>query len=166
MKLPGARLSTGLVLLCCAALSAAGAQDRDSMGNESARQSLLQVDQAWAAAASAGKDAAYVASFFADDGVMVPAGAPVVAGKAAFLAFVAGSFAAPGFHISWTPSLENVHVSADGTMGYSVSDSVTTFPGPDGKLVTVQGRGVSIWERQADGEWKCVYDISNSPSAD
>lgn len=136
------------------------------MGNESARQSLLQVDQAWAAAASAGKDAAYVASFFADDGVMVPAGAPVVAGKAAFLAFVAGSFAAPGFHISWTPSLENVHVSADGTMGYSVSDSVTTFPGPDGKLVTVQGRGVSIWEREADGEWKCVYDISNSPSAD
>jgi len=95
--------------------------------------------------------------------VIVPAGAPVVAGKAAILAFVAGSFATPGFRITWTPRLEDVHVSADGTMGYSVSDSATTFPGEDGKLVTVPGRGVSIWRREPGGEWKCVYDIWNNP---
>ena len=152
--------------LCCAALSPAMAQDPAGAEMERAREALFRTDQAWAAAATAGKDAEYVASFWSDDGMIVPAGAPVVAGKAAILEFVAGSFATPGFQIRWTPELENVHVSADGTMGYSISDnSSTTFPGPDGKLVTVPGRGVSIWKRQADGAWKCVYDIWNAPPA-
>ena len=126
-----------------------------------AREELFLTDQAWAAAASAGKDVDLVASFWSDDGVIVPADAPVVSGKAAIRDFVAGSFATPGFHIGWTPVRSQVHVSDDGTMGYSVSESSTTFPGEDGKLVTMAGRGVSIWRRDANGQWKCVYDTWN-----
>jgi ketosteroid isomerase-like protein len=161
MKTIGARLATLVLLFCGFAPGLVAAQDLSAPDREKARESLLRTDQAWAAAASAGKDAALVASFWSDDGVIVPAGEPVISGKAAILEFVTGSFATPGFHISWTPSIEHVHVSADGTMGYSASDSVTTFPGSDGKLATMQGRGVSIWERQPGGEWKCVYDIWN-----
>jgi len=154
------------IVLCCAGLSSARAQDPAGTEMERAREALFRTDQAWAAAATAGKDAEYVASFWSEDGMIVPAGAPVVAGKAAIRAFVAESFATPGFQIRWTPELENVHVSADGTMGYSISDSSsTTFPGPDGELITVPGRGVSIWKRQPDGAWKCVYDIWNHPPA-
>ena len=167
MKTKGPRAATWLwpIVLCCAALSPASAQDQAGTETERAREALFRTDQAWAAAASAGKDAEYVASFWSEDGVIVPAGAPVVAGKAAIRAFVAESFAIPGFNISWAPRLEDVHVSADGTMGYSVSDSSTTFPGPGGELVTVPGRGVSIWRREPDGSWKCVYDIWNNPPA-
>jgi ketosteroid isomerase-like protein len=147
----GAWLVSFLAVSGCASMPSA----------DDARQELFRTDQAWAAAASAGKDVDRVASFWSDDGVIVPAGAPVVAGKAAIREFVAGSFATPGFHIGWTPVLSQVHVSADGTMGYSASESTTTFPGPDGKLVTLAGRGVSIWRRDADGQWKCVYDTWN-----
>ena len=155
----------GLALLAGGVMPAAAAQDAAAAAPQDAREALFRTDQAWAAAASAGKDAEYVASFWSEDGVIVPAGAPVVAGKAAIRAFVAESFAIPGFNISWAPRLEDVHVSADGTMGYSVSDSSTTFPGPGGELVTVPGRGVSIWRREPDGSWKCVYDIWNNPPA-
>ena len=154
-----------LALLCVGLLPSAAAQDLAVADTQAARESLFRTDQAWAAAASAGKDAEYVASFWADDGVIVPAGEPVIAGKAAIRAYVAAGFATPGFHITWTPKLEDVHVSADGTMGYSSGESAVTFPGPDGKLVTMQGRGVSIWRREPNGEWKCVYDISNNPPA-
>jgi len=167
MTIMGTRAAALLlpIVLCCAALSPARAQDPAATDVESAREALFRTDQAWAAAASAGEDAEYVASFWSEDGMIVPAGAPVVSGKAAIRAFVAESFAIPGFHISWTPRLEDVHVSADGTMGYSISDSSTTVPGADGALVTVPGRGVSIWKRQPDGAWKCVYDIWNNPPA-
>lgn len=159
------RIVVALMALLWGGLSPATAQDRTVADAASARESLFRTDLAWAAAASAGKDAEHVASFWADDGVIVPAGAPVVAGKAAIREFVAASFAMPGFHITWSPKLEDVHVSADGTMGYSISDSSTTFPGADGKLVTLPGRGVSIWRREQGGEWKCTYDIWNNPPA-
>ena len=151
----------GLALLAGGAMPAAVAQDSAAVERQDAREALFQTDQAWAAAASAGQDAAYVASFWSEEGVIVPDGEPIVSGKAAILDFVTQAFATPGFRIQWTPRLEDVHVSADGTMGYSVSESSTTFPAPDGSLATVQGRGVSIWTRQPDGSWKCVYDIWN-----
>ena len=155
----------GLALLAGGVMPAAAAQDAAAAAPQDAREALFRTDQAWAAAASAGQDAAYVASFWSDDGVIVPAGEPIVSGKAAILEFVTRAFATPGFRIEWTPRLEDVHVSADGTMGYAISDSSTTFPGPDGTLVTTPGRGVSIWKRQPDGAWKCVYDIGNDAPA-
>jgi len=100
-----------------------------------------------------------VASFWSDDATITPAGAPLVIGKAAIRNYVAESFATSGFHISWKTL--QATVSQDGTMGYTTDDSTMTFPGQDGKLMTVAGRGVTIWRRDASGNWKCVYDIWN-----
>jgi ketosteroid isomerase-like protein len=36
-----------------------------------------------------------------------------------------------------------------------------TLPGPDGRFVTVAGRAVTLWHREADGEWRCAVDIWN-----
>jgi ketosteroid isomerase-like protein len=123
------------------------------------QQELLRADQEWAASASEGKDIDRVASFWSDDATIAPAGAPLVIGKPAIRNYVAGSFATPGFHISW--KTVQATVSQDGTMGYTTDDTTMTFPGADGKLVTVAARGVTIWRRNADGNWKCVYDIWN-----
>lgn len=129
------------------------AQDPD------AREELIRTDQAWSAAASEGKDVEKVVAFWSDDAKIVPAGAPVVAGKDAIRAFVAQSFATPGFHISWKTL--DAAVSDDGTMGYTTAESTLTMPGPDGHLVTGTGRGVAVWRRDPDGAWKCVYDTWN-----
>ncbi len=126
---------------------------------DNSSEELRRTDKAWAAAASEGKDVDRVASFWSDDGTITPPGAPVVVGKAAIRDFVAQSFATPGFHINWKTL--QATVSQDGTMGYTTADSTMTFPGPDGKLVTVAGRGVAIWRRDSSGAWKCVHDIWN-----
>ncbi|HEU5167862.1 MAG TPA: hypothetical protein VFU29_20095 [Chitinophagaceae bacterium] len=34
-----------------------------------------------------------------------------------------------------------------------------------GNKIAIPGRGYSIWRKEADGNWKCVVDIFNNPSA-
>ena len=124
-----------------------------------ARHLLLETDEAWSQAASEGKDVEKVVAFWADDAVIVPSGAPIITGKAAIRDYVRQSFNTPGFKISWKTL--DATVSSDGTMGYTTAASSFTLPGPDGALQTQTGRGVAIWRRAIDGQWKCVYDAWN-----
>lgn len=124
------------------------------------KEQLLRADREWAAAASEGKDAERIISFWSDDATITPVGAPIIRGKAAIRSFVQQSLATPGFHIGWRP--EQASVSLDGTMGYTTGENTTTFPGADGKLLTVTGRYVTVWRRDPSGAWKCVADIWNS----
>jgi len=121
---------------------------------------LLEVDRAWSAAASEGKDLERILSFWSDDATVFPPGAPVVQGKPALRAFVQQSLATPGFHISWRS--DKASLSADGTMGWTTGTNALTIPGPDGKVMTIVGRSVSVWRRLPGGEWKCVIDIWNA----
>ena len=127
---------------------------------ERATEELLRTDHAWAAAASEGRDAERIISFWSGDATVTPPGAALVKGKAAIRAFVNQSLAIPGFRINWRP--EHASVSKDGTMGYTTGENTTTLPSPDGKLVTVKGRYVTVWRRDQNGAWKCVADIWNS----
>ena len=47
-------------------------------------------------------------------------------------------------------------------MGYTTGTNALTVPGPDGKLMTIAGRGAAFWRRLPGGDWKCVIDIWNS----
>ena len=128
--------------------------------HEQERAALLRVDEAWASAASEGKNVERIVSFWSDDATVYPAGAPVVRGKAAIRNFVQESLAVPGFHISWHS--DTAVLSNDGTMAYTTGENAITIPGPDGQLSTITGRGVAVWRRSLGGEWKCVVDIWNS----
>jgi ketosteroid isomerase-like protein len=119
----------------------------------------METDQAWSQAASEGKDVEKVVAYWTDDAVIVPSGAPIISGKAAIRDYVKQSFETPGFKISWKTL--DASVSSDGSMGYTTAESSFTFQGPDGKLQTQTGRGVAIWRRNSDGQWKCVYDTWN-----
>ena len=145
-----------IALLLFSALFASGC----AVAQQSARAELIRTDQAWATAASEGKDVEKVIAYWSDDAQIVPAGAPIISGKSAIRAYVAESFATPGFKISWETL--DAAVSNDGTMGYTTAASTFTFPGPDGKLATETGRGIAVWRRDSSGEWKCVYDTWNS----
>lgn len=129
-----------------------------SVGN---KQSLLRRDAEWSELASAGKDAEKTASYWTDDAVLVPPGQPTIEGKAAIRAFVANSFQTPGFKISWKS--EEPVLSPDGKLAYMRSTSATTVPGPNGTLITLPGRGITVWRLDSDGEWRCVVDIWNDP---
>ena len=131
---------------------------------ERERQRLLERDQEWAALAAAGRDIERILFFWTDDARVYPPGMPTVSGKAALRRYVEGALAIPGFHITWTSS--EATLSADGQLAYVLSNNAVTMPGPAGKLVTTRGRAVTIWRRDAGGEWRCAVDIWNDEPAE
>lgn len=125
------------------------------------QQKLLQRDAEFSDVASAGKDVDKTASYWTDDAVVIPQGQPIVEGKAAIRAFVASSFAIPGFRIHWKS--EAPTFSPDGNLAYMRAANEMTVPGPDGTPLRLPGRGLTVWRKDADGQWRCVADIWNDP---
>lgn len=125
------------------------------------QQKLLQRDAEWADTAAAGKDVEKIVSYWSDDALVIEPGQPVYEGKAAIRAYVAASLRIPGFKIHWVS--EKPVFSPDGNMAYMRGVDEMTVPGPNGALMTLHMRGISIWRRDPDGEWRCVVDIANDP---
>jgi ketosteroid isomerase-like protein len=124
---------------------------------------LLQRDAEWAVAAFEGQDVDLILSFWTDDAVVIPPGLPSVVGKAALRQYVEGSRQIPGFRITWTSS--DVTFSPDGQLAYMFSRNEVTMNAQDGTPTTTEGRAVTIWRRESDGEWRCVVDIWNTEAA-
>ncbi|PYK06398.1 MAG: hypothetical protein DME66_04605 [Verrucomicrobia bacterium] len=122
-------------------------------------EKLLRRDTEWADLASAGKDVEKIVWYWTDDAVLIFPGQPVLEGKAAIRAYVAQSLNTPGFRIHWVS--EKPVFSPDGKLAYMRGKNELTAPGPNGAPTTVHLRGISIWRLDADGQWRCVVDISN-----
>jgi uncharacterized protein (TIGR02246 family) len=120
---------------------------------------ILRIDAEWSAAAQ-GRDIERIVSYWADDAVLFPPGSSRLEGKPAIRAYVAKSFQAPGFGISWKTT--DVVVSRSGDLAYATGTNRVSFTGPDGQPVTVEGKAVTVWRREKDGAWKCVIDIWNN----
>ena len=133
------------------------------MNLASEKSQLLKRDAEWAAAASEGRDVELILSFWTDDAVVIPPGLPLVVGKAALRRYVEGSMQIPGFRITWTSS--DVTFSPDGKLAYMFSRNVVTMNAQDGTPTTTEGRAVTIWRRESDGEWRCAVDIWNAEPA-
>ena len=110
--------------------------------------------------AAATKDLERWVSFYADDASVFLSNAPVLAGKEAIRKSLGEMMKNPGFAISWTPG--KVEVARSGDLGYSTGAYEMTLNNPKGKPETDRGKYVTVWEKQADGSWKAVADISNS----
>lgn len=132
-----------------------------SFSAEKAR--LLRRDAEWAAAASEGRDVERILSYWTDDAVVLPPGLPTFVGKAALRQYVESSFQIPGFRIDWTST--EVALSPDGNLAYMFGRNEVTMNGSDGNPTTARGRAVTIWRREADGEWRCAVDVWNAEPA-
>jgi ketosteroid isomerase-like protein len=154
-------MSTPRLFLLLFALVVAGACTRRSFDVTTEQQKLLRRDAEWADAAAAGKDLEKIVSYWSDDALVIEPGQPVYEGKAAIRAYVAASLQIPGFKIHWVS--EKPVFSPDGKMAYMRGMDEMTVPGPNGALLTLHTRGISIWRRDPDDEWRCVADIANEP---
>jgi ketosteroid isomerase-like protein len=128
------------------------------LASEKAR--LLQRDADWSAVAAAGRDVERILSYWTDDAVVLPPGLPPVVGKAALRQYVQASLLIPGFQIAWTSS--DATISPDGKLAYLLGRNSVTTDNADGESVSTHGRAVTIWRREADGEWRCALDIWNA----
>ncbi len=130
------------------------------MSIDDAKNALLQRDREWSVVAAEGRSVDRIVEYWSDDAVIIPAGAPVIRGKAAIRDYVQTSLAIPGFQIRWRP--QDASVSDDGSLGYTMGENAITVPAPDGTLVTIPGRYATVWRRDLSGVWTCVVDIWNS----
>ena len=129
------------------------------MDLERERQRVLEQDAEWAAVSSKGQDVDRIVAFWTDDARVFAPGLPAFSGKAALRSYVEGALAIPGFHITWSTSEANL--SPDGQLAYLLSTNAVTMPGPGGQPVTTNGRAVTVWRREPDGNWRCTVDIWN-----
>ena len=105
-------------------------------------EKLLHRDAEWADLATAGKDVEKVVSYWTEDAVLLFPGQPVFEGKAAIRAYVTASFNTPGFKIHWLS--QNPVFSPDGKLAYMRGTDELTLPGPNGDIMTIHLRGISV----------------------
>jgi ketosteroid isomerase-like protein len=121
---------------------------------------LIQRDAEWARVASEGSDIDRILSYWTHDAVVLAPAVPTIVGKTALRRYVESSLQTPGFQIAWSSS--DVVLSPDGNLAYMFSKNAVTVNGQDGAPVTMNGRAVTIWRREPDGEWRCAVDIWNA----
>ena len=124
-------------------------------------KALVKLDDDWSKLAG-GKDAAKVASFYAEDAMVLPPNEPVAMGRAAAEKVWASYFAAPNFSISWKTTAADIAKSGD--LGYTAGTYEDSYDGPDGKRVQETGKYLCTWRKQKDGSWKALFDMWNSDS--
>lgn len=98
-------------------------------------------------------------SYYADDAVEVPDGAPILQGKES-IARTTGFLDNKQNHLTWTPV--GAGISTSGDLGYTYGNCEFRSTGKGGKPVVAYGKYNTIWRKQRDGAWKVVLDMGNS----
>ena len=148
-------LSGWIVLLSFAFVCLASAADTKS----AIEKALRDADAQWSAAAGA-KDLDKTVSFYSDDAVVMPPNASAATTKEAIRKIWQDLLASPGLVISWKAT--KVEVAKSGDLACLSGTYELTMNDPSGKPVNDHGKYVEVWEKQANGKWKCGADIWNS----
>ncbi|MEP0266085.1 hypothetical protein [Dokdonia sp.] len=116
---------------------------------------LMEANRKWAKAASPEE----FFSFIGSDALMLAPDKGVLKGHEAIGKTLQEFQSLPGFKIIWEP--QEAFVSISGDLGYSVDRILVNFDGEDGKQVNLFEKGVTIWKKNANNEWKMTVDIWN-----
>lgn len=158
-----ASLAAALALAACTQQPApAPSAPPDTRAADEATLRALIKD--WSAAAQA-RDAAKFVSVYADDAVVMMAGAPDLRGLAAIREGVPAMMQDPAFALSF--EADRVEVARSGDLAYETGSYSMTMTGPDKKPATEKGHYVVVWRKGGDGAWKVVVDapLSDPPDA-
>jgi uncharacterized protein (TIGR02246 family) len=123
----------------------------DVMAYEELQQRML-------AAVSTGNVDEYAACFD-DDAIVMPPGAPVVAGRQAIRDWIRGLFSQ--FNVSVEETRQELHFTADWAIQRH-NYVLTATPKGGGQPMVDRGKAVMISRRMADGSWKSHIGCWNS----
>ncbi len=115
-------------------------------------------DVQWLNAAQA-KDVDTALSYYADEASVMPPNATILTGKEAIRARHLEVYSRPGFAITWQTT--KIEVSRAGDLAYTIGTFELTVNDAEGNPVTTVSKYVTVWKKQADGQWKVVADIFN-----
>ena len=148
-----------LVLSGCIALLSFTFAGTTAAADTKIEQALRDLDAQWSAAAGA-KDLDKTVSNYSNDAIVMPPNASAATTKEAIRKIWKDLLASPGLVISWKAT--KVEVAKSGDIGFVSGTYELTMNDASGKPVNDHGKYVEVWEKQADGNWKCGADIWNS----
>jgi uncharacterized protein (TIGR02246 family) len=122
-------------------------------------QNLRDLDDQWSTAAGA-KDLEKTVSFYSEDAVVMPPNASAATSKEAIRKVWQDLLGSHGLVISWKTT--KVEVAKSGDLACLSGSYDLTMNDASGNPVNDHGKYVEVWEKQADGKWKCGTDIWNS----
>ena len=125
-------------------------------------QAIRDLDDQWSKAAEA-KDVDKLMSFYSDDAIVLPPNAAAVTTKDGIRNIWKEMVSVPGSTLTWKTT--RVEVSKSGDMAYSSGTYEFSMKDATGKSTSERGKYLEVWERQADGQWKCGADMWSSDSA-
>jgi ketosteroid isomerase-like protein len=139
--------------------STAGSPSESTSNIEPLERMLRDLDAQWSSAAAA-KNLEQTIAYYSDDAMVLPPNGPSATTKEAIRKLWQDLLASPGFALSWKPTRVEVSKSGDmshvsGTYEFSINDT-------SGKPINDRGKYLEVWEKQADGNWKCAADMWNS----
>ena len=127
----------------------------DTVDPESERAKLLQLDREWSEAART-NNMERLWSFWTDDAKILLSADKTISGLDQIKQFTTKARTDPNFEISW--EVQGVEISKSGEMGYTFGIGKVTRTGENDELITVANPYLIVWEKQSDGNWKCVIE--------
>ncbi|MGH7572669.1 MAG: YybH family protein, partial [Gemmatimonadota bacterium] len=106
-------------------------------------------------------DAATIASFYTDDAVALPAGAPRAEGAAAIEAMFAEWFAQAPAPESFTLTTDDLVLAESGDLAYEIGTVQIRGTSAAGETYDDPGKYLVVWE-SVNGEWKLAADTWSS----
>ena len=94
------------------------------------------------------------AAWFAEDGVALSNGVAPSVGRVAIAN--SANWDPKAYQLTWTPT--DAMMGPSGDMGYTWGHFEGHSKDVNGNPVTTTGRYITIWRKQADGQWKVVLD--------
>jgi ketosteroid isomerase-like protein len=147
-------------ILASAVLLTITACNKTAIDQQAEAEKLMELSRSWAKSVK-DKEVEKMLSYWADDAMVMSPNEAAVVGKEALRGMVERSMKIPGFEINWEP--QKAYVSKSGDLGYVIIKNYMTMPVDTlGNTRTVFNKGVEIWKKQENGDWKNVIDISNS----
>ena len=127
--------------------------------NSGVEQALRDLDAQWAKAAAA-KDVDKTISYYSSDAIVLPPNEAAVSTPDGIRKAWQGMFAMAGMSITWKPT--RVEVSKSGDMACVTGTYEFTMSDASGKAQNDHGKYLEVWEKRADGSWKCGADMWSS----
>ena len=126
------------------------------------RAALIEADRAMFEAYSTSDSSLdALMAHFVDDANVLPPDAPIARGKEESRAIFAALESMPGYSLTWSPSKGD----ASGDLGYTIGTYRIETQDPEGNLLAIDGKYMTVWKKQPDGTWKVGVDMFNADGA-
>jgi uncharacterized protein (TIGR02246 family) len=121
---------------------------------------IHDLEAAWAKDAAA-KDLDKSVANYADDAILITPGMPAAKTKDAVRAGWKGMLDDPNLKIAFSP--DRIEVSASGDLATTEGSYTMTMTNPKTKKpVEDKGTYLTVYKKQADGNWKAIEDTTSS----